>query len=323
MVYLSVNFEAKKIVDEVISKQNLYKVNVEKLPSGATIIDTGLEVEGGFLAGLKVTEICLGGLGCAYLTFMDYDGLKLPTIVVITDHPSIALLASQFAGWNIKVGDYSAIGSGPARALSIKPKKLYEKIGYRDKSDVAVIVLETEKKPTDDVALKISGDCGVKPENLYMILSPTASVAGLTQIAGRIVETGFFRLEQLGLNPLNVLYGYGYAPIMPPHPDPNVAMGMSNDSLFYGGVTYYIVDVKDDSELESIVKKAPSSTAKDYGKPFYEIYKNAGYDFYKIDSALFAPALITVTNKKTGKTYTAGKINVEVLRNSLQLTSIS
>ena len=322
MAYVSVNLKAKEIVDELIDKQDVYKVKVEKLPSGTTIIDTGLEAAGGYLAGLKVTEICLGGLGYASLTFMDYGELKLPTIVVVTDHPSTALLASQFAGWNIKVGDYSAIGSGPARALSIKPKKLYEKIGYRDKADVAIIVLETEKKPTDEVALKISGDCGVKPENLYMILSPTASIAGSTQIAGRIVETGLFRLEQLGLNPLNVLHGYGYAPIMPIHPDPNIAMGMTNDSLFYGGVTYYLVDVENEDELKGIVEKSPSSTAKDYGKPFYEIYKAAGYDFYKIDTALFAPASITVTSKKTGKTYTAGKINIEVLKNSLQLSTI-
>ncbi|RLI05155.1 methenyltetrahydromethanopterin cyclohydrolase [Candidatus Bathyarchaeota archaeon] len=317
---ISINKEAEKIVKQLIENPDFYNVKVEKLPCGATIIDTGLEVEGGYLAGLKVTEICLGGLGTVSLTYMKYGELDLPTIVVSTDHPSVSLLAAQFAGWNIKVGEYSAIGSGPARALSTKPKKLYEKIGYKDDADVAVLVLETEKKPGEEVALKLSGDCKVKPENLYMVLAPTASVAGSTQIAGRIVETGLFRLEQLGLDPLKVLHGTGYAPIMPVHPDSGEAMGRANDSLFYGGVTYYTIDIEDDSKLKEMVDKAPSSTAKDYGKPFYEIYKAAGYDFYKIDTALFAPASLTATSKKTGATFTAGKVNVDVLKRSIGLT---
>ncbi len=320
MVRVSVNKEAAKIVQGLLENPDLYNIKVEKLSSGATIIDTGLEAQGGYLAGLKVTEICLGGLGTVNLTYIKYDDFELPAVVVSTDHPAISLLAAQFAGWNIKVGEYSAIGSGPARALSIKPKKLYEKIKYKDEAEVAVVVLETEKKPTDEVAQKISGDCKVKPENLYMVLAPTASVTGSVQIAGRIVETGLFRLEQLGLDPLTVLHGIGYAPIMPTHPDPNVAMGMANDSLFYGGVTYYLIDVEDDAKLEEMVKNSPSSKAKDYGKPFYEIYKAAGFDFYKIDVALFAPASLTATSKKTGKTYTAGKVNVEVLKCSIGLT---
>lgn len=322
MVKVSVNKEAEKIVKQLIENPDLYNVKVEKLPSGATIIDAGLEVSGGYLAGLKVTEICLGGLGTVNLTYIRYtEDFELPAVMVSTDHPAISLLASQFAGWNIKVGDYSAIGSGPARALSIKPKKLYEKIKYKDEADCAVVVLETNKKPTDEVALKISGDCNVKPEKLYMVLAPTASAAGAVQIAGRIVETGLFRLEQLGLNPLTVLHGIGYAPIMPTHPDPNVAMGMANDSLFYGGVTYYLIDVDDDKKLEEMVKNSPSSKAKDYGKPFYEIYKAAGFDFYKIDVALFAPATLSATSKKTGKTFTAGKVNVEVLKRSIGLVT--
>ncbi len=42
------------------------------------------------------------------------------------------MLGSQFAGWRIKDGDSIAIGSGPVRALALKPKDVYEEIGYKD-----------------------------------------------------------------------------------------------------------------------------------------------------------------------------------------------
>ena len=42
---------------------------------------------------------------------------------------------------------------------------------------------------------------------------------------------------------------------------------------------------------KELVNKAPSINSKDYGKPFLDIFLNAGKDFYKIDPGLFAPAV--------------------------------
>ena len=47
-------------------------------------------------------------------------------------------MGSQYAGWRISVGKYFGMGSGPARALGLKPKELYEEIGYKDDSELAV-----------------------------------------------------------------------------------------------------------------------------------------------------------------------------------------
>ncbi len=317
---LSVNKGAFKAVLELLDKPEFYGVTAESLPCGATVIDTGVKAPGGYLAGIKVSEICMGGYATASICYMRYGELELPTVVVTTDHPAISLLAAQFAGWNLKTADgkYYAIGSGPARALAKKPKKLFEKIKYTDVSDIAIAVLETTQVPPDEIANIVAQQCNVKPWNVYLVLSPTASIAGAVQIAARIVETGLFRLETLGFDPLKVLFGTGYAPIMPTHPDGNVAMGMANDALFYGGVTYYTVNFEDDAKLADTIKKCPSSNAKDYGKPFYEIYKAAGFDFYKIDNALFAPAALSATNIKTGKTFSAGKINPAVLKSSIE-----
>ena len=314
---VSVNKLAQDLADELIRKRDYYRVEVERLPSGAKVIDTGLEAHGGYEAGLMVTRIAMGGAGSAKLQYADYGGLKLPAVTVSTDYPAIALFGAQLAGWKIKPEGYSADSSGPARALSLKPKEVYQKIEYKDESDVAVILLETEEKPPDAAAHYIAERCGVKPENVYMVLTSTRSVAGMVQISGRIVETGLFRLDVLGLDPKKVLYGVGMAPVMPVHMDPGKAMGRAEDALTYGGVTNYVVDEAEDV-LNSIAEKAPSSNCKDYGKTSYEIYRAVDFDFTRIDPALFAPAAISLTSSRTGATFTYGEVNHEIIKQSMK-----
>lgn len=316
---LSVNKEALKILDMVLRDPEAYGASVDTLASGATVVDTGLKVRGGYMLGLRITEIAMGGLGHASLTHVAYGDLVLPTITVATDHPSIALFGCQLAGWRIKVGDYTADASGPGRALSLKPKRVFEKIGYRDEFDSAVLLLETSRKPTDEAALEISKACGVEPRNLFLLLTSIISMAGYVQISGRIVETGLFRLDYLGFDITKVLYGTGYAPIMPLHRDWGKALGRCEDALTYGGVTHFVVDVENDEELRGIISKAPSSVSKAYGKPCYEIYREANFDFTKVDMDIFAPAVISITNKRTGNTFSSGRINVEMLKESLLL----
>lgn len=315
---LSVNQIACNLVKKLCGYADDFGVLVKKMPLGATLIDAGIEARGGFAAGQALTEICLGGLGEARITYKGYGDLELPSIFVHTDYPVISSLGSQFAGWQIKANKYTAMGSGPARALSLKPKELYEKIGYKDSSDVGVLVLETSQEPPEEAVAKISEECNVIPENLFLVLAPTSSIAGSVQISGRIVETGLHKLTELGLDPKLVTHACGYAPIAPVHPKLAQAMGRTNDAIIYGGTAYYTVNT-DDDELKKLLEKAPASASKGYGKPFMEIFKEAGYDFYKIDPGLFAPAVFIINNLKTGKTFRAGKTNIEVFKKSIKL----
>jgi len=312
---VSVNVRASRIVEEMIARKDEIGVSVYKVGEG-TVIDAGVEALGGYLAGRYLTEVCLGGLGSASIIWKRFGEIDLLAVVVSTDHPSIALLGSQFAGWQIKVEKFIAMGSGPARALALKPKELYEKIGYRDEANTAVIVLETTQKPDEGVVEYISNACSVDSKDLYIILASTSSLAGSTQISGRIVETGLHKLVDVGFDPKLVLYGSGCAPIAPVHPRFQRAMGRTNDALLYGGETFFTVKYEDDEELRRIVEQVPSSKSRDYGRSFFETFKEAGYDFYKIDPALFAPACITVNNLKTGSVYRAGQMNEKVLKES-------
>lgn len=292
---------------------------VRETTSGATIIDAGIKARGGFLAGKIITEICLGGYGKANIFSREYDDLEFPSIFVHTDHPAVATLGSQYAGWNIKVGKYRAMGSGPARALALKPRELYEKIEYRDEADVAVLVLETGQEPPEEAITDICSQCKVTPDHLLLILVPTTSITGSTQISGRVVETGIHKLTELGLDPKLITQAWGYAPIAPVHPKFAESMGRTNDAILYAGVTGYAIDYEDDGELRQLIDKAPSSTSKSYGSPFIEIFRNAECDFYKIDPNLFAPAVFLVNNTRTGSTLRAGEVNVAVFKRSLGL----
>jgi len=313
---ISINRLAYELVEELMDRPEYYRVTVEKLPSGATVVDTGLEAHGGYEAGLMTTRIAMGGAGTAELGYADFGGLKLPTVVISTDHPAVALFGAQLAGWRIKPEGYTADGSGPARALALKPKKVFRKIEYQDEADVAVLLLETEEKPPDSAAHFIAEACGVKPEDVYMVLTSTTSMAGMVQISGRIVETGLFRLDVLELDLKKVMYGAGYAPIMPVHPDGGKAMGRAEDALTYGGVTTYVVD-EEESVLKEIAERAPSSNCSDYGKSSFEIYSAVNFDFTQVDPALFAPAVVTLTCAKTGASFTCGEINYEIIKSSV------
>ena len=326
MPQASLNRSALKLFKKMCDEAEKYNVVVEKAESGATLVDAGIDAQGGFFAGEMITDICLGGFGKANLTLIQYGEDVLPSVFVITDHPALATLASQFAGWQIKGEGFSAIASGPARALALKPKHLYEKLNYMEESEVAVLVLETEKRPPKAVVREIAEKCKVTPENLFLIMFSTTSLAGATQVSGRIVETGLHKLERIGLDPLIVEHAWGYAPIVPIHPSSGEAMGRTNDAILYGGVTNYTLSYEDERELESILKQAPASSskmlqeAKELAKKnprFLDIFKEAGFDFYKIDPDIFAPAVVAINNTKTGKTFKAGSLDIEVIKSSL------
>ena len=316
---LSVNGLAWKLLEQLLENPDFYGVRIEKDSSGTTIVDAGVKAEGGFEAGRLITEICMGGLGKAEIISRQYGTLELPSISVYTDHPVIATLGSQYAGWQINENGYFAIGSGPARALAQKPKEIYEQIGYKDTFEKAIVVLETDKHPPTELIQRFSRDSKVSPENMAIVLTPTTSLVGVTQVAGRIVETGIHKLRKLGLDPNVISHAWGCAPIPPVHPKFTKAMARTNDAILYGGTAYYIVEYDDEKELDEIVEKAPSRASKAYGKPFIQIFKEANYDFYKIDSNLFAPAVLIINNVRSGETLKAGEINVKALAESFDL----
>jgi len=311
---LSVNEMALDIVEDMLDLEEELRIESKKLENGSVVIDCGVNVPGSYNAGVMYTEICMGGLGRVDIVVDYVDGIPLSFITQYTDHPAIACLGSQKAGWAISVDKYFAMGSGPARALALKPKKTYEQIDYEDDAEYAIIALEASKLPDEKVMEHIAQECDVDSDSVYALVAPTASIVGSVQISGRIVETAIYKMAEIGYDPKKILYASGRCPIAPILENDLKAMGATNDSMLYYGSVFLTV-----TEYDEILKNVPSNTSRDYGKPFYEIFKAVNYDFYKIDPHLFAPAQIVVNDKSTGKTYVHGKLNKEVLLKSYQI----
>ena len=312
MSEVSLNERAAVIAEQMVTDSKALGVKVTVLSNGAKVIDAS---EGGLRAGKLFAEVCMGGLGEVAFTTLDFGPFWFPGVSVSVDSPAVACMASQYAGWAIKVGKFFAMGSGPARALSCV-EELYEKLSYKDESDVAVIALEGRRLPTEEVADYIARKCGVNPERLYILIAPTASVVGSVQVAARVVETGMHKMMELGFDIERITSGYGTCPIAPVAEDDLKAIGRTNDCVLYGGRAFYTVQAAD-AEIERIIEQIPSSASKDYGKPFYELFQAYGGDFYQIDPLLFSPAEVFINSLTSGKTYHAGRPNLEVLRGIL------
>lgn len=308
---ISVNEKAAEIAKRMILAKDELRIGVNKLDNGALVLDCGINEYGGLMAGKLFSEVCMGGLAEIEFSYSDF-GMQ---VNVSTDYPKEACMASQFAGWKIKVGDFFALGSGPARSLA-RDEKLFKTLGYEDDYSEAVIALETRTIPSEEVASYIAEKAHVDLNGLYILVAPTASLVGSIQISARIVETGMHKLHELKFSLDSVVSGFGTCPVASIAKSDLKAMGITNDCILYGGQTRYFVECED-SDIEGIIEKVPSSASRDYGLPFYDIFKKYDKNFYKIDANLFSPAEIFINNIKTGTIFHAGGINSEVLQKSL------
>ena len=313
---LGLNERAWRIADAMVANAAALRVTARTLPGGARVIDAGIDTPGGYGAGRALAEICMGGLADVAFPPLLLGGDTWPGVRVWTDHPAVSCMASQYAGWAIQVGKYFAMGSGPLRAHARVEQELFAKLRYAERAERGVLVLETRAAPTDAVAAWVGQKAGLAPSQLTFVVAPTASLAGGVQIAARILETGLHKMDTLGFDVTKVVSGMGTAPLPPVAKNDLQAIGRTNDCILYGGQARYTVNA-DDAELTALVPKIPAAASKDYGTPFYEIFKRYDGDFYKIDPLLFSPAEVWLTSVGSGKTYHAGQVNPDVLRASL------
>jgi methenyltetrahydromethanopterin cyclohydrolase len=313
---LRMNEAASEIADTMTDQAEALRVRTYRLPSGSRVIDAGVEVDGGIEAGLAISEICMGGLGNVACAPVQIGAQSYPGLLVWTDHPAVACMASQYAGWAISVGEYFAMGSGPLRAHARVERELFEKLGYEEHADEGVLVLETRTLPTDEVAAWIAEKAGLQPAQLTFVVAPTASLGGGVQISARIIETGLHKMETLGFDVRRVVSALGTAPLAPVAKNDIKAIGRTNDCILYGGQARFTIRAGD-AELKKLAAKVPASASRDYGTPFYEIFQRYDGDFYKIDPLLFSPGEVWLTSTETGRTFHAGRLNPEVLEASL------
>lgn len=294
-------------LEKMIANADHLGISVEKNKLGVIVIDAGVKVAGGLEAGLAMAKIGMAGFGRADLVMEPVCGVPWLNVVTISDQPTVACFLSQAAHWQVQVGDFQAMGSGPAclRNKGLEPGK---EIGFDKDSVHAVLVLETRDLPDEKVCLALADTCQVAPDHLALVVAPTSCLSGSTQIAARSIETGLHKLQQLGFDIHKVTGGTGKCPLAPPTGDDTASLGRTNDVVLSGCQVWLSIRDACDSELEALAKKIPSSTSSNYGKPFLELLKEVG-GFYGIDPGLFAPAEITLTSLDSGMVFHSGKVD--------------
>ncbi len=125
------------------------------------------------------------------------------------------------------------MGSGPMRA-TLASEAIFAEYQYREETDLAVGVLETNQLPTADVVNSLCDQLKVSPSKLCLLVARTASLAGSFQVVARSVETCLHKLHELKFDVSTIRTGIGSA-WLPPIPRKDiVAIGRTNDSILYG-----------------------------------------------------------------------------------------
>lgn len=314
-ITMTLNARALWAVESLLARAEERWVQAHPIEKGGRCIDCGVIARGSLAAGLDLARICLSDLAQVSLVPGEVGNIACPSVQVFTDHPVMACLGSQYAGWAISEGKYFAMGSGPMRAAYAN-EAIYQKLGMaREVGSAVVGVLESRKLPTTAVVAKIATACGVPPSSVTLLVAPTASTAGGIQVVARSVETALHKLAELDFDLTRIVSGYGTAPLPPIAKDDLAAIGRTNDAILYGGRVVLQV-IGDDAMIESIGPKVPSSASPDHGEPFAAIFARYGHDFYKVDPHLFSPAEVVFQNVETGRTHAFGKLAPDVLAKS-------
>ncbi len=280
---------------------------------GVSVLDFGVQSEGGLEAGVLLAGICLSGMADVEITPSNSQLADVPQVFVRTDHPVEACLMSQYAGLKIATDDFFAMGSGPMRAIA-RTEDIFEHLPHTEDGSQAVGVLESGSLPTP-AAIDLIRKLLPESCRLTLAVAATASQAGNVQVVARSVETALHKLHGLHFALDSIVSGTGIAPLPPVAKNDLHGIGRTNDSILYGTTVNLWVRCSDD-EIETIGAKVPSNSSASHGQSFLSLFKAANHDFYAMDAALFSPAVVVFHNLKSGNSFRYGTLMPDLLRDS-------
>jgi len=322
---ISLNATAAPYYYALVERPESLKV-VEVKVGKFTLVDAGVRTSGSHEAGKLVSQMCACGMLDLDLGLSVYGTVSLPSVQVHSDMPALSFLGGTYGDWEIEVGDFRAIGSGPARALALNrslpkgvkenvdkraysyriyaPAQIYSLIGHREVSDDAYLLLETSSYPDEKVLNWIAEQTGVEPDHLHAVIARTSSMTMSVRLASSVAETGLHKLVLLGLDPKKVKTAYGNAPLPPTvFGDDDRANGMANDAIRYGGSAYYELE---EGALDGLnVSLLPPTHLE---VDFYSLMRDG---FYSVDLGDFSAARFTLASGRN--VLTVGKIREDLL----------
>ena len=311
-IYL--NQRAERLLNSILGDPEVARISIKEIEGGGRFVDCGIQSVGGLKAGVLMAKICLADLADVSIESGDVAGRPCPTVRIATDHPVLACLGSQYAGWKLSSGKFFAMGSGPMRSARLEQESIFERVAYQERPAKVIGVLETRSIPPQAIYEEVAKGCGVAPSDVTFLVAPTASLAGGLQIVARSVETALHKLAELKFDLDRIVSAFGTAPLPPVAQDDFSAIGRTNDAILYGARV--ILNITGDEDLSEIGPRVPSSGSKDFGEPFAAIFKRSGNDFYGIDPLLFSPAEVIFQNIETGRVQSFGKVMPDILARS-------
>ena len=218
---ISVNRRAAELTAALRRDAAILNLGVESGPLGETLIDAGASRRGGVEAGLRIAEICMGGLGKVRLApdqrnaalAMDDCG-KLAAAGDSLSRQPIRGLAP--GAWNWR-GRLFCARLGPGSRPG-EDRNRSDDIGYADEADSATLVIESGRPPPPEVVERVARDCRIDPSALTVIFARTQSLAGATQVVARVLEVALHKAHQLKFPLDRIVDGMGAAPLCPAAP---------------------------------------------------------------------------------------------------------
>ena len=227
---------------------------------------------GGIAAGLRIAEICMGGLGevsPARATPRRRAGPGRSSVPA--RQPVIACLASQYAGWSLSHGEKpggvfrARLGSG-ARAGAARRRCLPNSTTpTRRRRACWCWRAAGRRRPAD--RQKVAHDCGVAPDAARRSSMRRRRASRAACRSSRACSRWRCTRRMSCSFPLRAIVdGMGTAPLPPPHPDFVTAMGRTNDAIIFAGRVHLFV-TGPAAEARALADALPASGSRDYGKP--------------------------------------------------------
>lgn len=290
--------------------------------SGTRILDCGVKAQGTAELGVIMADVAMGGRGKTdlisdeKLIFLSdiWPQCPWPLVQVHSNDPVSACLASQYAGWQIDHKNFKAMASGPIRA-AIGKENIFETIGRREQPQETVGLLETSRLPPEAVCHELATLAGLSTSDITLLVAATKSPAGMVQVIARSLETALHQLHERDFDLERIVRGTGVAPLPSAIQGSLAAIGCANDAILYGGVVRLDV-IGDDDSLEAIGPRAVSSHSNLHGELFSDLFRQANHDFYGLDPALFAPAVLEFRNIESGRHHRFGVISPDIVGKS-------
>ena len=259
---LGMNERAWLVADAGVHRAGELRIGVRTLGDGARVMDAGVDVSGGFAAGLRWPSCAWAASDTSSSRRSRSAARRGPACRSGPTIPAESCMASQYAGWAINPEGFFAMGSGPLRAKARVEKELFEKLGYAEDGRTRRARARSAHAP-DRRRGRVGRRQGAASRRtaLTLAVAPTASLAGGVQIVARVIETGLHKMDTLGFDVTRVVSAIGHRAARRRRAKNDIrAIGRTNDCMLYGGQARYTVRAEDD-ELAQLAERLPASTS--------------------------------------------------------------